>query len=108
MSLDDWRHNIAYNAALQLATVALAAAGYRAARDAHHHRIIQSLSFTIDLDGRLVRRLDQARKRRNLTEYDTPGAISTSEANEVWEFASDLRALVVTWLSENHPNLLRS
>ena len=30
---DDWRHNIAYNAALQLATAVLAAEGYRAARD---------------------------------------------------------------------------
>jgi len=29
----DWRLNIAYNAALQIATVALAAAGYRAAKD---------------------------------------------------------------------------
>jgi hypothetical protein len=39
----DWRMNIAYNAGLQAATVALAAAGYRAARDAHHYRVIQSL-----------------------------------------------------------------
>ena len=31
----DWRLNIAYNAALQAATAALAAAGYRAAREAH-------------------------------------------------------------------------
>jgi len=34
----DWRMNIAYNAALQAATVALAAAGYRASRDQHHYR----------------------------------------------------------------------
>lgn len=31
----DWRCTIAYNAALQAATAALAAAGYRAARDNH-------------------------------------------------------------------------
>jgi len=39
----DWRLNIAYNAALQAATVALAASGYRAGRDSHHYRIIQSM-----------------------------------------------------------------
>jgi hypothetical protein len=43
----DWRLNIAYNAALQAATAALAAAGYRASREAHHCRAIQSLAFTI-------------------------------------------------------------
>ena len=39
----DWRMSIAYNAGLQLATVALAAAGYRASRDSHHYRVIHSL-----------------------------------------------------------------
>ena len=37
----EWRLNIAYNAALQSATAALAASGYRAAREAHHYRVIQ-------------------------------------------------------------------
>jgi hypothetical protein len=38
----DWRLNIAYNAGLQLATAVLAAAGYRATRNSHHYRVIQS------------------------------------------------------------------
>lgn len=42
----DWRFAIAYNAGLQAATAALAAAGYRATRDNHHYRVIQSLEFT--------------------------------------------------------------
>ena len=33
----DWQLSIAYNAALQTATAALAACGYRAGRDAHHY-----------------------------------------------------------------------
>ena len=43
----DWRFNIAYNAALQSAKAALAAAGFRAARgwDAHR-RTLDSLQFT--------------------------------------------------------------
>jgi len=36
--------NIVYNAALQAA--ALAAAGYRASREQHHYRVIQSLRQT--------------------------------------------------------------
>jgi hypothetical protein len=42
----DWRLNIAYNAALQAATAALAASGYRASRDQHHYRVIRSLELT--------------------------------------------------------------
>ena len=65
----DWRLNIAYNAALQVAIAALAAAGYRAAREAHHYRAIQSLAFTIGADAAMVSKLDQFRKKRNLGEY---------------------------------------
>ena len=43
----DWRLNIAYNAALQAAIAALAASGYRAARESHHYYTIQSLAYTI-------------------------------------------------------------
>jgi hypothetical protein len=46
----DWQFNIAYNAALQLASAALAAAGYEADRANHHHRVIHSLEFTLGLD----------------------------------------------------------
>ena len=53
----DWQLNIAYNAALQAATAALAASGYRAAREAHHYRVIQSLAFTIKVDPRLIAQL---------------------------------------------------
>ena len=42
---NDWHFAIAYNAALQAATAALPAAGYRASRDSHHYRVIQSLSL---------------------------------------------------------------
>jgi hypothetical protein len=52
----DWRMNIAYNAALQAATAALAATGYRASREQHHYRVIQSLHDTIGADVALVNR----------------------------------------------------
>ena len=75
----DWRCTIAYNAALQAATAALAAAGYRAARDNHHYRVIQSLEFTTAPGRKFVDTLDGFRKKRNVSSYDVAGAISDKE-----------------------------
>jgi hypothetical protein len=59
----DWQLAIAYNAALQAATAALSASGYRAAREAHHYRIIQSLAHTIQAKSNLINQLDTFRKK---------------------------------------------
>src|SRR6059058_2888012 len=69
----DWRMNIAYNAALQAATAALAAAGFRASRDSHHYRVIQSLRETLGADGGVVATFDAFRKKRNITGYERIG-----------------------------------
>jgi hypothetical protein len=52
----DWQFNIGYNGALQLASAALAAAGYRAERANRHYRVIHSLEFTIGADAALIRK----------------------------------------------------
>ena len=59
----DWQLSIAYNAALQAATAVLAACGFRASREAHHYRIIQSLAYTIIAEPLLILQLDQFRKK---------------------------------------------
>jgi hypothetical protein len=102
----DWRFNIAYNAALQAATAALAAAGFRAARAAHHYRIIQSLALTLKADAELLRRFDAFRKKRHFSSYEMGGAISDSEVEEMMAMASDLRRRVARWIRGNHPGLL--
>jgi hypothetical protein len=51
----DWRLAIAYNSALQSATAALSAAGYRAARDGNHYRVIQSLADTIGANSDMMK-----------------------------------------------------
>ena len=102
----DWRHNIAYYAALQLAQAALAASGYRATRDHHHLRVIASLEFTLRLDAATIRRLDTARKRRNRAEYNAAGSISSAESDEVHAFARELRSRVETWLRSQHTDLI--
>jgi len=48
----DGKLRLAYNAALQAATAALAAAGYRTGRgEAHHYCVIQSIAHTIGAEA---------------------------------------------------------
>jgi hypothetical protein len=103
---DDWRLAIAYNAALQCAVATLAASGYRAARDAHHFRVIQTLAFTIGADSKTVTQLDAFRKKRNIGDYERAGMISRQEAAEMETLAKDLRKNLESWLRQKHPQLL--
>ena len=102
----DWQLNIAYNAALQAATAALAAAGYRAAREALHYRVIQSLAYTIKADTSLIAQLDKFRKKRNIGSYERADVVSDQEAKEMFVLAKKLRDKVEKWLRSNHPELL--
>lgn len=103
----DWQLGIAYNAALQSATAALAAAGYRVAKGvSHHHYAFQSLEHTIRYDAGLISRLDKLRKKRNISDYEQAGTVSDQEAAEMIRIAKDLRAKVEAWLRKKHPHLL--
>lgn len=104
----DWRMNIAYNAALQAATAALAAAGYRASRDQHHYRVIQSLRETLRIDVQTVNTFDAFRKKRNVTGYERVGLVSDADAGAMRALAVGLRDDVVAWLEKNHPDLLKA
>ena len=89
---DDWRFSIAYNAALQLATMALYARGYKVPRgQSHHLRAIQSLEFTVGIDRKTVDVLDAFRLKRNAGVYDRAGAVSQAEAGEMIALAHTLR-----------------
>ena len=101
----DWSFAIAYNAALQAATAALAAAGYRASRDSHHYRVFQSLEYTIKADPKLIRSLDAFRKKRNTSSYEMGGTISDKEAEEMANLAKGLRAQVERTIQAEYPEL---
>jgi hypothetical protein len=104
----DWRLAIAYNAALQTATAALAASGYRAAREMQHFRVVQSLAFTLGAETTLIAQLDQFRKKRNISDYERAGAVSEKEAGEMATLAKGLRQRVEAWLRAKHPELMSS
>jgi hypothetical protein len=102
----DWRLAIAYNAGLQAATAALAAAGYRASRDNHHYRVIQSLEFTVATERRVIDTFDGFRKKRNSSSYDSAGAVSDREATEMLNLAVRLRQDVESYLRRKYPKLI--
>ena len=102
----DWRLAIAYNAALQVAVAGLAAEGYRVARESHHFRAVQSLAFTLGSDGPLIAQLDAFRKKRNISDYERAGSVSTQEAQEMIDLAGRLRDELVRWLRRAHPDML--
>ena len=102
---DDWRLGITYNAALQLATLVLAAEGYRPSRERAHERAILSLRFTIGADVAAVDLLDRVRRKRNQINYELAGSTSSAEADELLMLVTALREQVLAWLDVKHPAL---
>ena len=103
----DWRFNIAYNAGLQLATVVLYAAGYRAGRgESKHYRVIQALPLVMGPEFSTMRDyLDNCRRKRNISEYDAVGTISEKEAADLLQTIRELKKDVESWLPKNHPEI---
>jgi hypothetical protein len=102
-----WKLAIAYNAALQMATAALAASGYRSSREAHHLRVIQSLRYTTNAEPFLVVEFDAFRKKRNIGGYERAWAVTDKEADEMVILATKLRADIEKWFMKNHPEFLK-
>ena len=102
----DWRFNIAYNAALQLCTLALHAEGFAPAKgQLAHYRVLQCLRFIFPHREGDVDYLDGCRNLRNRLEYDRAGSTSGAEAEELLQFAKDLRDEALAWLRQRHPDL---
>ncbi|HWG52322.1 MAG TPA: hypothetical protein VN677_03380 [Gemmatimonadaceae bacterium] len=103
----DWQLAIAYNAALQVATLALAAEGYRPSRDRAHERAILSLRFTLGADTDIVEMIDRVRRKRNVINYERVGTTSESEVREMRAIAAQLHDRLITWMKQRHPELFK-
>jgi hypothetical protein len=102
----DRRFATAYNAALLVATMSLAANGYQAQQEGHHYWSIQSLAFTLEIDTKTINQLNAFRKKRNIADYERVGMASEQEIKSLVTLAKKLRAMVVEWLKKNHPELI--
>ena len=105
----DWRFNIAYNAALQLATLALYTSGYRAGRgESKHYRVIQALPLVMgERFSSIAAYLDNCRRKRNVSEYDAVETISQKEVEDLQETVEELKVEVEMWLKAHYPELCR-
>ena len=103
----DWQLSIAYNAALQAAIAALAASGYRAKKEGHHYRVIQSLAYTIKAEPALIKQFDKFRQKRNISDYERAGMVTEQEADAMISLAEELRNMLTFWLKKNHPELIQ-
>ena len=103
----DRRFAIAYSAVLGLATVVLAASGYRAVAQRGHHAV--TLQALPELMGEDVRELavyfDSCRVLRNAADYDRAGGVSASDVEELAQEAVAFRRRVLEWLARAHPQL---
>ena len=104
----DLRFVATFNAVLTAATIALRASGYRTAmQTGHHAKIIESLEFTINADGRLIQKLKVFSNKRNKSVYDVAGAVSDQDLREITKLATELHSQVTLWLRKSHPELLK-
>lgn len=102
----DRRFSIAYNASLQLATVALYAAGYRSVGAGHHWITLTALPEVKGSEAQSrADFLNACRLKRNRTDYDRAGIISDAEANEILMEAQAFKADLLEWLRQFHPHL---
>ena len=103
---DDWRFGIAYNAALKLCTILLYAEGFKAERTLQHYRTIQALPLILGNKRKDdAEYLNSCRSKRNIVEYDYVGGVTGHDADELIEFVKELKADVLEWLNNNHPEL---
>jgi len=105
----DRRFAIAYNAALQLATIALYCKGYKAVGPGQHFIVLQTIKETM---GQLFRNradyFDMCRTKRNITDYDRAGEISAREATELLQEVKDFKQDAADWLHNYYPKLAGS
>jgi hypothetical protein len=102
----DGRFTMAYNAALMVATAALAASGYRTTGDGHHYITIKSLAFTIQPETAVIEKLNKFRQKRNKASYERIGMSSASDVSDMLALAIALRTRLDEWLRNNHPELI--
>lgn len=101
----DRRFATAYNAALQLAKMAIACAGYRTTvRPRQHETTFQAAELALgSSSSKLTAYFDTCRIKRNQVEYDAAGVISDSEADELQAKVEEFCELVEKWISASAP-----
>jgi hypothetical protein len=104
----DGRFMHAYDAALQLCTIALHANGYAVGKGKGHHAYtINALQYALGPQHAAdTAYLSKCSTQRNHSLYDYAGVVSDQDAQDLLDTARQLRAAVLSWLRAQHPKLL--
>ncbi|MDD5599650.1 MAG: hypothetical protein PHV82_17020, partial [Victivallaceae bacterium] len=87
-------------------TVLLYASGFRPEKNLAHYRTLLALPLILgDKYKSDAGYLDACRIKRNTVEYDYIGGVSQAEAEELLEFARELRNATVEFLKSNYSDL---
>jgi hypothetical protein len=102
---DDRRFATAYNAVLQLATMAVACSGYRVtAKQGHHENTFVALRLAVGQPvAKLAQYFNACRKKRNKLDYHLAQIVTETELQELLEKAKEFQELIENWISQNHP-----
>lgn len=103
---DDTRFTTAYGAALLLAKIALACAGYRLSSSSggHHVTAFEALPDCIgSAAAPLSSYFEVCRRKRNEIDYDRANVASRTDAEEIVRQTQALQVLVEAWITKHHP-----
>ena len=104
----DRRFAIAYNSALLLTKITLAALGYRTASGGGKHwvALMAAQELLPQEFSAMISYFNQCRRLRNTVEYDRAGLISERDAFELIVEAENFGRGIYHWLQQNHPSLI--
>ncbi len=103
----DLRFCAAYEAALQLATIPICCAGYRAAGLGHHATVFEALPLGMGPEfAALSAYYNACRIKRNVAQYRRAGEIMDSEVDELIDSVDAFMRQVREWLQANHPEFV--
>lgn len=100
----DRRFATAYNAVLQLATMAIACEGYRVSGAGHHHTTFRALDLALRGEAAtLTTYFEKCRKKRNRVDYDMADVTTESEADDLLQKAKEFEQFIRAWIHKEHP-----
>jgi hypothetical protein len=100
------RYEFAYNAARLLATIVVRTCGYRViSKGGHHYYTFQALEAADRAFAKAVATFDAARSKRNDFSYDTPVAISDTDAEDLLQSVEQFAVDAEKWIRTKCPAL---
>jgi hypothetical protein len=100
----DNRFGLAYEAALLLAKMAIACAGYRVKGSGAHQTSFLALQLVFGPPvNKTVSYFDRCRRKRNEISYDAADLVTDTEVAEILDKVAKFQRSVEAWITKNHP-----